>query len=377
MSVVQLTPLTHITPTMVSRINACPFQVACDRDRAIQGMIVKGTAARLGTICHCVLEAIGKRAIAPTADWDAAFDVLWSQEAARMEAEIERSPRDRHVGSPARWPHYAMRRAWVKHIAHELWMRQREPAAAREPGAAVLFERSYEAFGGRMKGTADVVRQVGGELVIEDYKSGPIMETGGEGHIPAVRESYRHQVLLYAAMHHDTTGVWPSRGRLIPLGGEPLDIVISPQEGSALADAALALLDSYNAAIRAGAQPSDLARPSEETCKWCGYHGVCDAVWEAMSPKWTWPRYAIEGVVLAAQPISRGLTNADVHVERGSVSAGTYRVQTDIPACADALLRARQQRARITNLRYVAGRLITTSASGVWPLSQDGDAVAP
>lgn len=47
----------------------------------------------------------------------------------------------------ARWPHYAMRRAWVKHIAHELWMRQREPAAAREPGAAVLFERSYEAFG--------------------------------------------------------------------------------------------------------------------------------------------------------------------------------------------------------------------------------------
>lgn len=29
------TPLTHITPTMVSRINACPFQVACDRYWAI------------------------------------------------------------------------------------------------------------------------------------------------------------------------------------------------------------------------------------------------------------------------------------------------------------------------------------------------------
>lgn len=142
-----------------------------------------------------------------------------------------------------------------------------------------------------------------------------------------------------------------------------------PGTGAARTDAGVAPPRAHNAAICAGAQPSDLARPSEETCKLCGYHGVCDAVWEAMSPKWTWPRYAIEGVVLAAQPISRGLTNADVHVERGSVLAGTYRVQTDIPACADALLRARQQRARITNLRYVAGRLITTSASGVWPLS--------
>lgn len=369
MIAVQLTPMPHISPTMAARLKVCPLQVACDRDKAIQGMIIKGTAARLGTICHRVLEAVGKHAIPPTADWDAAFETLWGQEVARMAAEVEQSAHDCHLGSPERWPYYAKRRGWLKHMTRELWTRQRESVAVERapgPGAVVAFERPYTAFDGRMRGTADVVRQIDGELVIEDYKTGAILEAGGETQAPTVRESYRQQLLLYAAMHHDSAGVWPTRARLIPIEGEPVDIVIDPQEASALALAALTLLNTYNMAVTAGASPRDLARSSQETCKWCGYHGVCDAVWETMSPEWEWSYHAVEGVVLAAQPTSRGLTNADVNVERSSVPSGTYRVQTDIPAVGAALVRALRSRVRITNLRFVGGRLVTTPTSGVW-----------
>lgn len=369
MIAVQLTPLPHVSPTMAARLQVCPLQVACDRDKLIQSMLVKGTSARLGTICHRVLEAVGKHAIQPTADWDAAFEKLWGQEVARMEAEVEQSARDCHLGSPERWPYYAMRRAWLKHTAQDIWSRQGEGMVVKrapERGIVVAFERRYTAFEGRMRGTADVVRQIDGELVIEDYKTGAILEAGGERLAPKVRESYRQQLLLYAAMHHNTEGVWPKRARLIPLEGEPVDIAIDPQEASALAMAALTLLDTYNAALAAGRDPRDLACPGQDTCKWCGYHGVCDAVWEAMSPEWEWSYHAVEGLVLAAQPTSRGLTNADVNVERSSVPSGTYRIQTDTPAVGAALVRAQRSRVRITNLRFVGGRLVTTPTSGVW-----------
>jgi RecB family exonuclease len=364
---VRLAPLTHITPTMVARLKVCQLQVACDHDRTIQGMIVKGTAARLGTICHRVLEAIGKGAIAPDVPWNPAFDALWRQEVTRLETEIAQTPRQQHLGRAAYWPNYALRRAWLKHTAYLLWMRRRQQSPSTHgSGVAVSFERPYDAFNGRMKGIADVVRRDNGELVIEDYKTGAITVTDEQTQETIVRDSYRQQVLLYAAMHYDTTGEWPARGRLIPIEGEPLSIAVDPQEASLLAEEALALLDAYNAMVGAGASPADLARPGQKTCQWCSYHGICDSVWNVMSPEWELSQHAIEGLVLAVHSKMRGVIDADFQVQRGSVPAGIYRLRSDIPSCGAALLDAQQCQVRVTNLRHVRQQLITTQTSGVW-----------
>jgi hypothetical protein len=144
-----------------------------------------------------------------------------------------------------------------------------------------LFERSQEALNGLLHGRADVIRRLP-EPEIEDYKTGSLLDadTG------AIKESYRTQMMLYAVLEHESSGVWPKRATLVPLEGSPITIDIDPAAATAAAEAAVAQLGTFNDHVEQGTPVDQLAAPSPDACRFCGYAIQCPAFWSSASTGW-------------------------------------------------------------------------------------------
>src|SRR6202030_4419302 len=68
---------------------------------------------------------------------------------------------------------------------------------------------------------------------------------------------------------------------------------------------AVALLDTYNEKVRAGAVPEEFASPSPQGCRWCAYKLLCPAFWRAAAPHWSGQLDggAVEGLLAGAPSI--------------------------------------------------------------------------
>jgi len=214
-------------------------------------------------------------------------------------------PLDRRFGSPTTWPGYHVARASVRLRAQEL-VAGTVAAAVATPGPGVasagvpttIREQEFAAYGGRLVGRPDVVRA--NEVV--DYKSGGIFEYDESAQAEVIKAAYVRQLRIYGYLVKEALGWWPVRGLLLPLAGSGVEVALEPAECEREALEAVALLDGYNANVRAQARPADFAAPSPPTCKWCPYKLICPAFWHGASPSWSGQLdgAAVEGTALDA-----------------------------------------------------------------------------
>jgi hypothetical protein len=101
------------------------------------------------------------------------------------------------------------------------------------------------------------------------------------------------------------------RGHLVPRCpwwlATPAALAATPAECEAEAEAAVALLDAYNAAVAAGTNLAALATPSPDACRWCPFEPFCPAFWSSVNPGWSGQLdgEVIRGIVSAPpQPLS-------------------------------------------------------------------------
>jgi hypothetical protein len=150
-----------------------------------------------------------------------------------------------------------------------------------------------------------------------DFKTGAIRDQSG-----TVRREYLRQLLLYAYLEHEMTGLWPSNVYLIPLEGSEAELSVDPQQSEQVALEARDALAAYNAAVP-GAQP---ANPSEIECRYCPYATRCEAFW-ARSATWT-DLTSVRGRI--------------IRVARGQVPAVTIEVEVpnDAPPGESVIIRS-------------------------------------
>ncbi len=286
--------LEYVSPSNLGALEQCLLQVAFSTDPRYRKQVFQGPKARLGSACHALLDRISKGELAgvPEPAWRTKLEEIWKDEASKQENSALNSPLERHLGPVRRWPGYAIRRARVLRRASEI-LRRKQHAGGRT--ASVRTERRYRSYGGKLRGRADAVYSSGSRTVIEDYKTGNIHEEQ-PGHGVTLKESYRRQILLYAAMHHYETGTWPEAGYVVPLVGEREEVRIDPVEARQEAENAVQLLERYNAQLLEASSYWELASPSQEACRFCDYKAFCKPFWENSSPTWDWPRTAaVEG----------------------------------------------------------------------------------
>lgn len=346
------TPLDSITPSLVVGMKRCLLRVAFSRSGPHRRLVSHGPAARLGTAAHEVLELVGKGQLdehdPDSPHWRAAYEALWRDAVERQDADARQSLVDNALGPPDRWPFYSMRRGQTRVLARQLSRRRWSPdsytrlafalapldsspvthAAPAEPCGS---ESILAGFGGRLQGRADNIEIEDDGVCIEDFKTGAIYE-----HVddpldqPRIKGDYRLQLLLYAALYHDATGVWPARLRLIPFSGPPETIEMDEAaraEATQAARESLALLDRYNQAATSG-RLAHLAIPAPSACRDCPFRGPCDAYWSRASASWQPNEHpSCAGVVQEVRELSNATIALTIAVRAGAIAPGIWRIR--------------------------------------------------
>jgi hypothetical protein len=263
-------------------MRACLLRAGISRSPGSSAYVLGNPKAWLGTAYHEVLEKIA--AVEPSGDLGATAERLWDEAIAAQHQRSLARPSDRRFGRPETWPGYHLARASALLRARELVAAAGTGFNATVPGdTGTIRERQFAAFGGKLVGKPDVIRQE--EIV--DYKSGAILEYDELSQSEVVKSAYVRQLRIYGLLVKEVLGWWPARGVLLPFAGRGVEVPLDPRECVREAAEAVAILDDYNAKVSARAAPDQLASPSPSTCKWCSFKLLCPPFWSAVGPSWS------------------------------------------------------------------------------------------
>jgi RecB family exonuclease len=327
-----LQPLDYTTPSLFSALSNCFLQAAFRSDASY--ITFQPPAMRLGIACHALLERIARGTLLDLSPdvWQDGLERIWQEEIHKQESQLLASIAERHFGQAETWPKYALQKARVFIRANKLLSYQYEHWQGGQGHRRSSSEQSYHSYNGLLRGRADMVYEssLGVELV--DYKTGNIFDHDEIGNV-AIRESYKQQLHLYAAMHHDCTGVWPVRGHLVPLTGEPVTIDIDPAVAEKLAQSALQQMAEFNECVSKATRRAELATPSISACHYCSYKAHCSAFWKFSFELGVWGSAAhLEAVVceLNHQENKRRASFL-LQVVAGTLPAGEYTCYASRP----------------------------------------------
>lgn len=315
---ISLEQIPAVSPSLAESLRGCPLRALLNRSRELQPYVLGNPRAWLGIAYHEVLQKLwsGERTDLSDEEW---IDFLWQRAVDRIRGTVQAHPLNRRFGNHEKWPGYHLTHAMARIRAGEaLSERPRMRDCIGNPSSRGGSAREHMLHGmnGKIKGQPDVV--VGNE--IWDYKSGSVTSQSPDGE-EIVRQNYARQLRLYGFLVQEDTGTCPSKAKLLPMQGSPVEITLTPQECAAEAEEAVKLLDSVNMAVANGIRADEIGTPCEESCYWCNHKPHCTAFWNNVTEDW-WSdsnRVFVEGS-LAEAPI-------DIHGGRSvalrvDVSAG-------------------------------------------------------
>jgi hypothetical protein len=307
------------------------LRAGLSRCAQLQPFILGNPKAWLGTAYHKVMEELPS-ILGQGSDPMANADAIWNAEIARLEQEAGSHPLNVRFGPATSWKGYFLVQATLRLRIEEAMSGWSAAAAGATASSSTTREIEITASGGKLRGKIDMLR--GDDLF--DYKTGNIFEDDEISGASAVKPAYVRQLRIYAWLARSSTGQWVKRGLLYPLAGAPVEVAIVPAECDAEANDAIALLDAYNAAVIAGTDPTAMASPSPDSCRWCPFKPFCAAFWAAVKPDWSeqLDGEVIRGTVAALpQPLlAPGAYSLVVSVDGGTVEPGTSVRLAPLPA---------------------------------------------
>jgi RecB family exonuclease len=340
-----LRPLEYITPSSFEALSVCFLQAAFRADASY--VTFQPPAIRLGRACHALLERVAKGSLFDLSPdtWPDGLESIWQEEILTQEHALLASAQERHFGQAETWPKYTLQKARVFLKAEKLLRYQFERRHYGTGYRRSASERPYHAYHGRLRGRADVVYESSRGIELIDYKTGNILDETVTGDT-TIKETFKQQLLLYAAMHHDCTGMWPVYGHVVPLTGKPITMEIDPVAAEHLAQSALQQMTLFNERISQIAQTNELASPSVASCRQCAYKVYCQAFWEFPFVPSEWDSVAHLQIVVRQMNQQRGGMGFLFRVIAGTLPEGEYACYSSRP---DIL--AEGQLARVINVR--------------------------
>jgi hypothetical protein len=225
----------------------------------------------------------------------------------------------------------------------------------------------------------DLIDRTAGAVLLRDYKSGSLEEPVDPPAVVTVKESYRVQMMLYAAIIREREGRWPARAELESLDGSAVAVIaLEPLECLALLARAKRLLAATNASVDAVLQDParnlrPLASPGAEQCRYCEFRPACEAYWETREANaGEWPD-DIRGVVKRKTLLGIGTVMLEIGTPNGA--APPVRVRGLEPGRHPALAAAAEgERVIVCNLRQdrASGALSQTPLTAVYREAAEG-----
>jgi hypothetical protein len=214
------------------------------------------------------------------ADFERAYDVELKKELERASGAQSRDPwlavfsrADLSGRLVLDLPNFAVRRA------EGIALARRFAANAVTPSLSTMesleLHESVTTSGG-VRAAVDLLSETGGLLVVTDFKTGAIYEPDSDE--LAVKQQYRTQLLIYAAMIHTERARWPDRIRLISSDGTVHEEPINRVEVQSLLDRCIRLRNETETALASG-ELATLARGLDTgACATCSRRHRCPAL---------------------------------------------------------------------------------------------------
>ena len=269
----------RLSPSRFGIASRCPLRFVLDTSAPeCDSALPSSSGARyVGTVVHRLIEA-ARRGHAGNPPDRARLEETW-------QAELRTAEQDAIANGDACWvplaqsQRYSERsRLWAMQLASDQRVRSAGGASVTAK-ASLCTETEVVSSDGSIRGFIDAVELDGGALVIQDFKSGAVLDDSGRP-----KEPYRQQMILYAGLYHDARGRWPDRLELIDRRGTVVPVPYQQADATSLLTEAQDLLVRLRAAIRDGQTTSDgdianLARvdvgSSNSPCWSCRHRPIC------------------------------------------------------------------------------------------------------
>ncbi|MDA0241800.1 MAG: PD-(D/E)XK nuclease family protein [Chloroflexi bacterium] len=275
MRIPELKLLAYITPSRVFALEECFLRVAFELDHQFDAYRAYPPRARLGSISHTILEKVSKGALRNKDEtkWRELALQLWHEEVEKHERQVLGSESEQQYGIAERWPRYNLQKALTVYKALEITASLQKSSERVDKGSWVT-EQYAQAYDGKLRGRIDAIYLSASGVEIIDYKTGRLYDEDEEGEIQ-LKENYRRQLLLYAAIYHAEKGQWPIYGHIIPLTGQQVTLEIDINQANHEVVKAFGLLTKFNNQVAQNSSPAMLAQPAEKVCRYCAYRSAC------------------------------------------------------------------------------------------------------
>lgn len=325
----------RILPSRYTAMQACLLREAWTAS-GNDPLLPPSPRAELGSIAHRILEAAGRGELEGVGN--GGVEERWEALVSDAEARMENSPLRRHqVPLNRSIPDFQVRRLRTCSRAVEI-ARDTHRGSGRLPEKShheTGYELWVESDDGDVGGFIDRASKTTDGVVLSDYKSGAVLEPEHEEGPGELKQAYRIQMLLYAALYKQKTGAWPVKLEVIPLQGTPLDVLLDPREAEHLlheAKASLLAANNLIAAVQCGtADVTKLAAAQPEHCRLCLFRPACRAYWFARqrTEAGKWPT-DVRGVLAESARLRNGKVCLRIREDDSpSQSCTTVRSVTD------------------------------------------------
>lgn len=217
-------------------------------------------------------------------DFDLAYDKRLSQLIEKSNLLQAQNPwlstfaeSDQHNRWTLQIPNFAVRRASGIALARDS-ARESPPQRSGSTVTRNPHEVKIERDG--LVASIDLLEEENEELVITDFKTGSLYELGATG--PEVKQRYRTQLLMYAAMVHAERGVWPRKWRLIGPHGERIEGIVDEIEADRLLNDCLSLRQEMKVKLEKNAEEELATGFATEACTRCSWRHRCSRTTRAL-----------------------------------------------------------------------------------------------
>jgi hypothetical protein len=295
--------------------------------------------AELGSVIHHLFEAAGRGQLdgGGNGGIDATWDALVSRAEKKM---IPSALRQHQVPLSRSIPDFEVRKLRAcrraAEIAHDTF--RTHNGRRRQSPEPTGFELWVESDDGQVGGYIDRVTMTKDGVVLSDYKSGAILDSGtGEG--PGeLKRAYKEQLELYAALYRLKCGTWPIRLEVVPLQGTPVEVVFVPEDAERLLAEANTFLRTANKRIaqveNGSAAITGLASPQAVHCRLCLFRPACQAYWSVRGreSQEKWPA-DVKGFLRERTRLRNG--KVCMRIAEGDLSTSSCITVRNLMYCAD------------------------------------------
>ena len=311
------------SPTMDEDMRNCELRLAFKWDPNFKDTAPPSPPLILGKVGHKLMELAtnGTFDDQPNDSVGTVLTDVWND---LIQKEISGAEKTGYKLPPAnQWNYISMKRRKVI-LECEQIVKSRRQSTPQSQGISnsvkYLAEHTISAFDGRIRGKVDLIKIDGNEITILDYKTGKVLEENLDSGDIEIKESYKNQLLLYAAMYRDKEGIWPTRLLL-----QEHEIEYGPNDAQAIATKAIERLSRFQANITKRQFRPD---PSTDNCLWCDYKSACWEFLNSATPEW----FSTGRVFMIAwlNAIDEHSRHASIEYLGGNEKPGIFRV-VDLP----------------------------------------------